>query len=655
LKHVIFWMTNDRRRGIGLVLLIAGLAVMGLKAWQIAATVRSLQSRITQAQAMVQPATPKIDPAQVGGLVMGARADVLSLRADAGPLLWLAPHLGWLPGVGGDLQAAPALLDMADGLTEAGVLMWQGMSPFVASWSASGQGRGLDMLQPALAQVAAARPQIEQARVALARAATARASIQINRLSPKLAGQLGKFDAILPLAQVGADAALAAPEVLGLNGPRTYLILAQNEDEIRPTGGFISGVGEVRVEAGRLTTLSFRDSYAADDFSQPYPDPPEPLRRYMQADLWVFRDSNWSPDFPTAARRAISLYRPGPPVSVDGVIAADQHALQGLVSALGPLTVVGEEKPITGDMVITYIRRAWAPQNGGMTREWWKQRKSFMGPLADAAWKRIQSGQVDWSTLVKTLLRLLDEKHILVYLPNPDASRLLAQQGWDGAVRPGSGDFFMVADANLGFNKVNARVQEALTYQVDLQLSPPQAILTLVYTHTSTANTPCIQDVNYSPTYEQMMDRCYWDYVQVYVPQGSRLLDATHIPISGTSFLSGKEESGEVTVRQAEEGPWLSMGVMSLLPTLAMQSRFVRWSLPENVLRWQGNEGWYNLRVQKQPGTLGHPLTVRIRLPEGSLLLDATPGAQVVEDNWVIYQMTLERDRMIQLHLRRQP
>ena len=57
-----------------------------------------------------------------------------------------------------------------------------------------------------------------------------------------------KLDALLPLAQVGVDAALAAPEALGQNGPRTYLILAQNEDELRPTGGFISGAGRMTLD-----------------------------------------------------------------------------------------------------------------------------------------------------------------------------------------------------------------------------------------------------------------------------------------------------------------------------------------------------------------------------------------------------------------------
>jgi hypothetical protein len=633
--------------------LIVGLALLALKAWQVVSTVRSLQSRLAQAQAMAQSANRNLELDRVDSLLMGARADVRSLRSEAGPFLSLAPHLGWLPGFGGDLQAAPALLDIADSLIEAGVIVWDQVSPLVEWWSAPDRARGVDLQYATLAQLAAARPQIEQARAALNRAADARARLRAERLSPRLAGQVRKLDDLLPLARLGVEALLGAPKVLGLNEPRTYLVLAQNEDELRPAGGFITGVGEVRIEAGRLASMSFRDSYSVDDFSQPYPDPPEPLLRYMNTDLWVFRDSNWSPDFPTAARQAIALYRPAYPVSIDGVIAVDQQALQGFVGALGQLTVPGEDQPITGDMVMTYIRRSWAPEDASISGDWWIKRKSFMGPLAEAAWKRIESGQVDWSVLVETLVRLLDEKHLLVYLPDSDIAGALAQQGWDGAVRPGSGDFLMVTDANLGFNKASAKVQVTLAHQVDLSQSPFRSQLELVYTHASEVNTPCRQQAHYSPTYEQMMDRCYWDYLQVYVPQGSQLLGATRIPIPGTELLSGKDEPGEVTVQQAEGASWLSMGLMSVLAPSVTQSRFITWTLPAGVVRWQGNEGWYTLRVQKQPGTRGHPLAIQIRFPTGGSLLDATPGAQVLADHWVAYQTTLDRDCVFQLHWKR--
>ena len=218
-------------------------------------------------------------------------------------------------------------------------------------------------------------------------------------LSYSLASRAPLIDGALPLVQAGLSGAPLAPDLLGQDRPRTYLVLALNEDELRPGGGFISGAGEVQVQAGRVISMTFQDSYQADDYSLPYPDPPDPLRRYLGVDLWVFRDSNWSPDFPTAVKQALELYRPKHPVNVDGVIALDQHAVQALVGAVGPLTVPGATEPVSGDNVLAYIRRAWGPADGNLGGDWWAKRKSFMGPLAAAAMQRLQSGQVDWKAL----------------------------------------------------------------------------------------------------------------------------------------------------------------------------------------------------------------------------------------------------------------
>ena len=651
-----------RRVGWSLVL----LTVVLLAAWgvRLAQTGQSLRQHLAQAQALADvPA--EVDPVAACALVREMRGDVVVLEREAGGLVRLAPALGWLPKVGGDLQAAPHLLAMADGLTEAGTLACDALEPALVAFGGTDEASGGFSLEQMVTLLAEHQADLERARAAVERAQEAWAQVDVGRgvvIASLLEGKTALLDQALPLLGMGLEAAAVAPDLLGMDEPRTYLVLALNEDERRPIGGYITGAGEVWLEAGQLVTMTFRDSYAVDDFTQPYPDPPEPLRRYMGIDLWVFRDSNWSPDFPTAARQAISLYRPGYPVSVDGVIALDQQAVRGLVDGLGSLAMEGAEEPVTGDTVITYMRRAWAPEDGDLTGGWWGQRKSFMGTLAGAAWERVQGGQVDWVTLARALLRLLEEKHLLIYLRNPDAAALLSEQGWDGALRSGPAlstaegpdDFLMVVDANVGYNKASARVQETISYQVDLHQSPPQAMLTLVYTHTSTVDRPCTPGSRYDPVYEQMMDRCYWDYLRVYVPQGSRLLDATRIPVPGEVLFSGEGESGEVAVQPAEEGPWLTFAVLGLLPPSATQTRFFTWTIPADVVQWQGDEGWYSLRVQKQPGTAGHPLSVRVRLPEGSVLLDATPGPSAVEGGWVIYQTTLERDREFLLHFRRE-
>lgn len=630
------------------LLLLAGALLVVLWGGQVLRAGLSLREHLRQARALVD-APEKASPLAACDRVSALRADVETLQREAGWLVRAAPALGWLPGVGGDLRAAPHLLAVADDLTLAGTTVCKELGPLL---NAVAGGEGTVSPEQVVRMLADARPELEQALAAVERAQATWADVDVSRLSPRTARWSATMDRLLPLLRTGLEVAVIAPDLLGADGPRTYLILAQNEDELRPTGGFLTGVGEVRLEGGRVVSMTFRDSYAVDDFSQPYPVPPEPLRRYMGIDLWVFRDSNWSPDFPTAARQAIALYRPDYPVTVDGVIALDQYAVRELVSAIGPLTVEGADEPVTGETVIPYIRQAWAPEGGQLTGEWWRARKSFMGPLAQAAWERLQDGRVHWRTLAETLSRLLDGKHILLYFAHPRARSLLAARHWDGALRPGTGDFLMVVDANVGYNKASARVQQAMTCEVDLSRWPPQVTLTLVYTHTGPAGYPCKPEVRYDPVYEQMMDRCLWDYVRIYVPQGARLLDATRIPVPGDALWSGETEPGDVTVRPAEEGPLLSLETLLLLPPGTTQTRSFTWELPEDVVAWQGDEGTYTLRVQKQPGTVGHPLRVRVYLGDGITLLSANPPP-VAGDSSLLFQMPLDRDREITVRFRR--
>ncbi len=610
----------------------------------------SLRGHLAEVQALAER-PESLDPAAACELVQGLRADVVTLRRGAGWLVRLAPALGWLPSVGGDLRAAPHLLVVGDGLSEAGALACDGMSPALEALGGEG-----DLSVEGMAQLLVEEQStLEQALAAVERAEGAWDQMNVEALSPWIAGRVALLERGLPLLRAGLSATTIAPELLGMEEPRTYLVIALNEDELRPGGGFISGVGEVRVQAGQLISMTFRDSYGVDDFTQPYPTPPDYMRRFMGIDLLVFRDSNWTPDFPTAARQAIPLYRPGYTVTVDGVIALDQRAVQGVVAAIGPISLEGVEEPVTGQSIIPYIRQAWGPEEGDTTGDWWSQRKSFMGLVAGAAWQQVQAGDVDWFALAQALLRLVEEKHLFVYLENPEAQALLAEQGWDGGLDAGdgTGDFLMVLGMNMGYNKVNARVREAISYEVDLRQTPPQATLTLVYTHTGRVEVPCVQEPRYGTSYEDMMDRCYWYYVQVYVPEGSQVVDATRIPVSGESLLSGEDEEGKVAIYPVEEGPWTALGVFGLLPPASTQTRSLTWTLPADVVQWSDGEGNYRLQVQKQPGTSGHPLTVRVRLPAGSMLEDVAPSATEVKDGWVIYQTALRQDKWFELRFRR--
>jgi hypothetical protein len=541
------------------------------------------------------------------------------------------------------LDAAPRLLAAGDDWAEAGSLLCE-------AFARSGEREAsLGSVMRVLAQNQAL---VQQAAARAARAEQTLSPIQSDALSPLLASRVQTIQRAAPLARAGLQLATLAPYLGGFDQPRTYLVLGLNEDELRPGGGFITGVGEVRVEAGRLSAMVFRDSYAADDYSKPYPDPPEPLYRLLGVEQWVLRDSNWSPDFPTAARQALASYRAGGVVpAMDGVVAFDQFAFQELIGAVGPLRVPDAKEPITRANVVAYMRNAWAPSDGKFTGDWWLKRKSFIGTLADAARQRIETGGFDKIALAETLMRLLAGKHIQIFVERPEAAAILRDQKWDGALEHADNDYLMVVDANVGYNKVNARIRQTLTYQVDLHSKPPRAEITLVYTNTATSGAACIPEARYDPIYEQMTNRCYWNYPRLFVPASARLDDATRIPIPANALWRKVADSGAVTARA--EGDRLALEATMVLPTAASQTRRYALTLPDNVMQWDGKFGRYDLYLQKQAGAPGYPVTVAVRLPLGCVLLDAQPKPTALENGAVVFRFALDRDQTIRLRCER--
>ncbi|MFA5318027.1 MAG: DUF4012 domain-containing protein [Patescibacteria group bacterium] len=105
---------------------------------------------------------------------------------------------------------------------------------------------------------------------------------------------------------------------------QVYLILLQNNTELRPTGGFIGNYGILKIKEGRITSLYIDDIYNLDKLAEEKLEiiPPEPLRKYFNRERWFLRDINWSPDFSISAHRAWAMYLlEGGQEKIDGIIA----------------------------------------------------------------------------------------------------------------------------------------------------------------------------------------------------------------------------------------------------------------------------------------------------------------------------------------------
>ena len=100
------------------------------------------------------------------------------------------------------------------------------------------------------------------------------------------------MDRVLPPFNDGLTLATEIPSLLGASdeGPKTYLLLVENADELRPTGGFITAAGNLLLQNGHITSLTFENSGDVDNWTMPYPVAPWQLSQYMDSPVLIFRE-----------------------------------------------------------------------------------------------------------------------------------------------------------------------------------------------------------------------------------------------------------------------------------------------------------------------------------------------------------------------------
>jgi len=197
----------------------------------------------------------------------------------------------------------------------------------------------------------------------------------------------------------------------------------------------------------------------------------------------------------------------------------------------------------------------------------------------------------------------------------------------------------MAVDTNVGYDKTNAVVQKSMIYDVDLtDLSKPVGSLDVIHTNHAAANVPCLQDGVSDQENAYAIDRCYWNYLRVYTLQGSALLAATPHAIPAAWMILDQAVPAQVDTLDEEIAGVQGYGTLLVVPGGQTVETSFRFGLPPRVISSgpDPKQMTYSLKVQKQPGTLAIPLTVRIHLPAGAAILSAPAGSLVQSDNLLI-------------------
>lgn len=424
------------------------------------------------------------------------------------------------------------------------------------------------------------------------------------------------------------------PEAISQENNRKYLVIFQNNMELRPTGGFIGSFALIDFKKGSLQKINIEDVYAADGSLLGHVDPPEPIKTYLGQEHWYLRDSNWDPDFAKSARQIMWFLEKELDEKVDGVIAVDLTAAQYLLEVTGQIKITDFDLVVSAaDLFKIAQKEAQSDFFPGSTKK-----KDFLGALGkEMIGELLQNDSISSIKLFQKIYTAIKEKHIQFYFTDQSLQEYTHQNNWDGGMSFVANcgpdcivDYFAMTEANLGVNKTNYFLKRSFSDEVKIENDGRiHHQLTVKYQ-------------NDSPQDDLLLGGDYKNYFRLYLPNNTKLLraEADRLPLN---IVTGKIASATGVLAQTKDGFYIIEGLIEIKPqtqktlTLIYDRRdvFEPDILPKKL----------SYTIRKQPGTLTDPVLIKISYPPNWQI--QTPVASkntLVKNGSIEYNTTLRED-----------
>jgi hypothetical protein len=365
---------------------------------------------------------------------------------------------------------------------------------------------------------------------------------------------------------------------------KTFLILLQNNAELRPGGGFLGQYAIVKIKNGNLVSTLIEDANLLDQRIKVKVSAPFPFQRMMQIKNWKFRDSNFSPDFPTNVAKAKYFFRlaGGNSNNFDGVIAVNSQVFDDIFTLIGPITVPGYSGEFNSEnasrKLEEIVEKAYIMDPKLDTQN----RKAILKSMAPIIMNKLFTlGNI--TKIASFFHNEMKNRNMMLNFTDTDLQKTVESVYWDGSVpQDWSGDYLMAVDANMGALKTDYYMRREMNYDLDFTQTKPTVTLNVKYENTA--------------PYGNWRTSDYHAYLRVYVPKGSEFVSSNMVSHLMTGDEFNKTYFGfkvDVVMGRTVDGK-------------------IVYTLPDSI-----TVDDYKLLIQKQSGAGGVPVTVHIRTSSG--------------------------------------
>lgn len=381
----------------------------------------------------------------------------------------------------------------------------------------------------------------------------------------------------------GKEALMIAPQALGLSGTKNYLLLFQNDKEIRPTGGFITAYATLTISNGQVSATTSDDIYRLDEklldvcLTKICPlSPPSPIVKYLPEvsgkprSAWSMRDSNISPHLPAAAKEFERMYQLlGEGLPFDGIIFIDTQVVEELIELTGPIDVLGTKYSSETDSRCNCPNVIFELESyAEIAAKGEKDRKAILGVLMQQILAKTVGAEIEkLPQFIETIARLANHKHVMFFMHDDSSQTALSTLNWTGEIKNYQGDYLHINDSNFAGGKSNLYVEQTVTQEISVGRDGVKKKIIIEY-----------KNADEFTTWLNGINR---DYVRFYVPKGSQLISSKGSEVAVTTI-----EDLDKTVFEA---------FVQVRPKNSRKLE-IEFSIP-----YQPKDE-YDLLIQKQPG-----------------------------------------------------
>jgi hypothetical protein len=292
---------------------------------------------------------------------------------------------------------------------------------------------------------------------------------------------------------------------LGQEKEKNYLVLFQNPDIPRPSGGFIGAYAILSFNQGKIS-FSGNNIFTLEEVFLKKIIPP--IQFQDVGDRWFFRDLNWFFDFPFTGQKILSFYeQTGKKPDLDGVIFVNPSVIELMLETIGLIEINDYDLAINETNFLSFYKKQIqeAAKPAPLREE-----KELLSLFFEEFQRKLKKSSVDKLVLIPQILKKkFEEKEAQIYIIDDNLEYFFNSFDWTGKIKESRNDYLSV-----NFSFINEGFVEDLR-EKEVKLK------TEFTSNGEVINYLTINALNFSSN-----QRLLENYIKIYLPKGIIIKEA---------------------------------------------------------------------------------------------------------------------------------